>query len=76
MVAAVAVESSELLEGHHPQHPHPMGVCSEHRPEALPPEADGFVVDIDAAFTKQILDVPQTQREADVHHHNEPDHLG
>ena len=59
MVAAVAVESSELLEGHHPQHPLPTNVSFEHRTEAVPPKAHGYVVDIDAALEQQVFDVTQ-----------------
>jgi hypothetical protein len=34
------------------------------------------MADVDAALEKQVLNVPQTQREADVHHHYQTDHLG
>ena len=31
---------------------------------------------VDATLEQEILDVPQAQREPDIHHHHEPDHLG
>jgi hypothetical protein len=43
--------------------------------EAVYPMPDRFVADIDPALMKQVLDVPQRQREADIHHHRELDNL-
>ena len=51
-------------------------IGGEQRSEPVPPEANGFVTDVDAALEQQILDVPQRQREADIHHHHEADDLG
>ena len=48
----------------------------EHRTEPIPPETDGFVVDIDATLVQQILDVPQRRRESNIHHHRQADDLG
>ncbi|CUH36847.1 hypothetical protein JSE7799_01243 [Jannaschia seosinensis] len=42
----------------------------------MPPEAHRLVADVDAALVQQILDVPQRQRETDVHHHRQSDDLG
>lgn len=33
------------------------------------------MAEINAALEQQILDVPQAQREPDIHHDHEPDHL-
>ena len=48
----------------------------EHRPEPVPPDAYCLVADIDAVFVEKILDLPQRQREADIHHRRQPDDLG
>ena len=48
----------------------------EHRTEPVPPEPHRLVTDVDAALEQQILDLPQRQRIADVHHHREADYLG
>ena len=34
-----------------------------------------LVADVDSALEQEILDIPQAQREEDMHHHQEPDHL-
>ena len=34
------------------------------------------MADIDPAFMKQVLDLSQRQREPDIHHHRQADHLG
>ena len=47
-------------------------IC-KHRPEPVPPEANRLVADVDAAFEKKILDVPQAKRISNVHHHNQAD---
>lgn len=51
-------------------------LAGKHRPEPVPPEPDGFMAQIDAALELQILDVPQAQREADVHHDHQADYFG
>jgi hypothetical protein len=48
----------------------------EDRAEAVPPEPDRLVADLDAALVQQILDVPERERETDVHHHRQADDLG
>jgi hypothetical protein len=44
--------------------------------EALDPAVDGDVVDLDAAFGQQLLDVAVRQREAQVPAHRQHDHIG
>ena len=39
-------------------------------------EATLLVADVDATLGQQVLDLPQRQREPDIHHHSEPDDLG
>ena len=60
-------------QGPHPVDPLPADFGGEHRTEALPPEPDRLVADVDPALVQQILDVPQGQREPDVHHHRQTD---
>jgi len=48
----------------------------EHRTEPVPPEPHRLMPDIDAAFTKNILDLAQPLRIPDVHHHREANTLG
>tara|TARA_R110001606_G_scaffold154691_1_gene296442 strand:+ start:596 stop:730 length:135 start_codon:yes stop_codon:yes gene_type:complete len=38
-------------------------VCAE----PINPETDAFVADIDAALVKKVFNVPQGQRESDIH---------
>ena len=35
-----------------------------------------LMADVDATLGQQVLDLPQRQREANIHHHSEPDDLG
>jgi hypothetical protein len=51
-------------------------LVGEHRTEAIPPEPHRLVADIDAPLEQEILDLPQRQRIADIHHHREADHFG
>jgi len=48
----------------------------EHWTEPVPPEPNRLVADIDAPLMEQVLDLPQRQRIADIHHHREADYLG
>ena len=48
---------------------------AKHRPEPVDPLPDRLVANVDAAFERQVLNVAQRQREADVQHHHELDHL-
>ena len=43
------------------------------RTKPLPPEPDRLVADIDAPLVKQVFNVPERKREADVHHHRQTD---
>jgi hypothetical protein len=47
----------------------------EHRAEPVPPVAHRLMANVDAALEQQALHIPQRQREADVHHHYQADHL-
>jgi len=44
--------------------------------EPAPPVTHRLMADVYAAFEQQVFDIPQRQRETDVHHHHEADHLG
>ena len=44
--------------------------------EPVPPQPYGLMADVDATLGQQVLDLPQRQREANIHHHSEPDDLG
>jgi hypothetical protein len=57
----------------HPADPLSLDVSCKHRTEPVPPMPNRFMSEVDAAFCKQILYDPQTERKADVHHHNQPD---
>jgi hypothetical protein len=46
------------------------------RSKAVPPKPHRLVANIDATLEQEILNLPQRQRIADVHHHREADHLG
>ena len=48
----------------------------EPRTEPVPPGANRFMADIDAAFVEQIFDLPQRKRIPDIHHHGQADDLG
>jgi hypothetical protein len=54
----------------HPAHPSTADVAGEQRTEPVPPQPHRFVANVDPAFEQQILNVPQRQREADVHEHH------
>ena len=53
-----------------------LDLCGKQRAELVPPKADRFVGNIDAAFVKQVLDIPQRKRIPDVHHSVQADDLG
>jgi len=48
----------------------------KHWTEPISPVPDRLVADVTTTFEKQIFDLPQRQRIADIHHHREADHLG
>jgi hypothetical protein len=45
------------------------------RAKSMPPETHGLA-DVDAPLVQQIVDVPQRQREADIHHHRQANGRG
>ncbi len=63
-------------EALHPANPLAPDIGGEQRAEPIPPQPDRFMADVDAALEQQVLDVPQRQRETDIHHYHEADHLG
>ena len=60
----------------HPYDSALLDLVGEQWTEPVPPEANSLVAYIDAPFMKQILDVPQRQREPDAQHHRQTDDLG
>jgi hypothetical protein len=54
----------------------PANIRREQWTKAVPPEPDRLVTDVDATLEQQILNVPQAQWKPDIHHDNQPDHLG
>ena len=46
---------------------------SEVSSEPIDPEADAFMANVDAAFVKQVFNIPQWERKPDIHHHRELD---
>ncbi len=73
------------LDEHLVQVPLPLAVASAladapfpdlgrgHRAEAVPPEPNRLVADVDTAFMEQILDIAKRQSKPDVHHHRKAD---
>src|SRR6056297_9733 len=61
--------------GFHTVDPALADLGGEHRAEAMPPEPEGLMADVDAALMEQILDVPERQREPYVKHHGQADNL-
>lgn len=54
----------------------PPDLGCKRRAEAIPPETNGFVTDIDPALGQQVFDVPQRQWEAEMYHPRQADDLG
>ncbi len=54
----------------------PADFSSEHPAKPIPPEPNGFVADINAAFVQKILNIPKRRRETDIELHRQPDDLG
>lgn len=50
-------------------------IAGQHRPEPSPSVAHCFVTNIDAPLEHEVLDVPQRDWEADIHHHGQADDL-
>jgi len=56
--------------------PAPPDFRREHRSEPIPPKPHGLVANVDTTLIKQVLDLPQRQGKADIHHHRQTDYLG
>jgi len=61
-VPAPAREGPHLVDAPAPD------LGGEHWSKPMPPEPDRLVADVDPAFVQQVLDIPERQRESDVHH--------
>jgi hypothetical protein len=48
----------------------------EHRTKPVPPGTYRLVADINPTFMEHVLDLPQRQGEADIHHHSKADNFG
>ena len=44
--------------------------------KSIPPIANSFMANVDAAFMKQIFNVAKRKWKSDVHHHGQADDLG
>ncbi len=53
----------------HPVHPSAADLSRKHRTEPVPPEPNGFVADLDAAFMQQILHIAERKRKPHIEHH-------
>ncbi len=62
-------------EGAHGRGPIPANPSAENLPEAVPPEANRLMGDVDAALVEQILDVAQGKRVPDIQHNGQTDNL-
>ena len=65
-----------VAEAPHATDPLPTYVGCEHRGEPVPPVPHPFMADVDAALEQQVLNIPEAEREAQIHHHHEADHPG
>jgi hypothetical protein len=43
--------------------------------EAVPPQPDRFMADVDPALEQQVFHIARRQRGPHLHHHHQPDHL-
>ncbi len=59
----------------HLLHPPPADVGGEHRSEPVPPEPHRLVTNTDPPLEQQIFNAAQRERVADVHQHDQADHL-
>jgi hypothetical protein len=64
-----------VFETAHPANPLPTDVACEQRAEPVPPLPHRLMADIDPTLEEQVFHIPQAQREADVHHHDQADDL-
>ena len=53
----------------------PSDLGGEMLAEATTPYYDGLMRDVDATFMQRVLDIPKRQREADIQHDRNEDHL-
>src|SRR5437870_4500028 len=67
--------TAPMPEPAHPAYALPSDVTGEHRSEPVPPVPDRLMADVDPALEQQVLDVPQRQREANVHHDHDANDL-
>ena len=51
-------------------------LCGKQWTKAVPAKSNRFMADVDAALKKNIFDLPQRQRIANLHHDRESDDLG
>jgi len=51
-------------------------LSGENRSEPMAPEPDRLVAHIDPALTQQVVDIPEREREPDLHRDREADDLG
>ena len=65
-----------LYSGPHRHRPPPSDFRCKHRPEPIPPSTHRLMAYVDATLMEQILDLPQRQRETDIHHYGKADNLG
>jgi hypothetical protein len=56
--------------------PAPPDLRRENRPKAVPPEPHRLMRNVDPALVQQVLDVPERQRVAHIHHDRQADDLG
>ena len=52
-----------------------LDLSRHHWAEAVPPKSHRLVSDVDAAFVKQVFNVPKRERKADIHHHRKTNDL-
>jgi hypothetical protein len=64
-----------MLECSHGLHPISTDLGSKYSAEAVPPEANGLMCDVDAAIVELILDVAQGTRVPDIQHNRQTDNL-
>jgi hypothetical protein len=65
-----------VTEPSHPAHALATDISRKYGTEAIPPLPHRLVTNVDAALEQQVLDVPQRQRKAHIHHDHQADHLG
>jgi hypothetical protein len=57
-------------------HPFFADLTREHWAKFIPPIANGFMANVDAALVEQIFDITKLKWKSDVHHHSETNYLG